>query len=479
MNRKLSILVAFVVMMIMGTSIALATDYVPPLGTSSAEGTSACVSLDGEAGAVFDGNLTQIDAANNFVNIDFWWRGEPNSPENYVFLEGLVFANTYQPLAGTLWRFPVNMCSREQAYAKFNEHVSARQADPTVNSGFVVTWEQSGIFIPVEGNANTAPTADPAMDPAPVDNQTNYVGPEVNVFDSPMSEPLGELTVGEVVSVDTDAATILADANSDGRNPYEKKGSCQPLGPRSFGLDTEASTSGANLIIGYYNDDEGRNRVTVLPNGSFALGGPMYTEDESEDILGNSQNQPLDVHCSFNEMLVQVDAFLAEYGLDHSALIGFKETGMFTRKDRPGASVFYGVGNSVDNPNACRLISEGLLQKRKVVGNATDYWQIDGWLPSGMPDIGNAEVSTVIDPGQEFDVSKNPKVKGWVRQYTGATCRRAQVLSEMTGNADRRINNGENVVGWTNNWNNEKFQMHPAVGGGWAQNPFLTWLSPR
>lgn len=407
---------------------------------------------------------------------------------------------------GTGWTYSVDCDPTQQVL----DHIERRVNDPTVNTqGMLVLPDEFPqvleLFVPVgeapasgpnfgstDDGGFTPPTNDTATNP---DSGVYLVDPEVDEdsFADPVIEPAtydgsaadpnlfageGDENPADVElsssAQSLDAAEILADADNDRRNPFDNQGACMPLGPRSYGLDTEASTSGAYLMIGFFNEDEGRNQVTVLPNGSFALGGRLYTEDEATDILGNSQNQPLDVHCSFNEMLVEVDKFLAEYGLDHTALIGFRKTGMFTRKDR--VSQYYGVGNRNGNLRACRMLAEGLFQKRKVVGDNINFWQIDGWQPSGAAQIGNAELSTVIDPGMKFQ--RRSGIKGWVRIYDGSTCRRGQVLAEMRGNSNRRIERGENVVGWVNNWDASRFEIHPDVGGGTAPNPFPSWMTP-
>lgn len=425
LKKPALVIAAAAAVVISGSALA----YTGPGGsTSGGSDNGQCQAIKQD----FDGNLTQVDATTNDVGIDFWWRGDGDGAniENWTMLRDGVFDNTYAPLAGATWTYSSD-CTPDQVDQLFATHVAERQADPTVSAGEFVPWDQTGIFVLTVGTAPMVGTNPGTISTDPVS---------------------------------LDAATVLASANSDDRNPYEDtaEGDCLQLSQYNE-VETETATSGSNMIV-VYTDSQGVRHLTMLPHGRFA----------SNYISGLFVG--LDVNCSFNDAITWVNTILQQEGLDSSALIAWEDTGLFNKINRKLA--YFGVGNGDSDRESCKvgLGKEGPIQSLRRHDNRIavdqDTWvHVQAWK-TGVNRNGEQEAFVFVPAGSAL-VRLDNQAKGWYWLYDARYCNAGNIRSQMSDSVQRRVNHDAATNGAVENWNDASFV---SLEGERMNNPFPNWF---
>lgn len=443
-TRRLALISAIVALILsVFGSTAFAADFPGVTGTDgNVTPATGCISSDGDNGTAYDGTFTGVDASNGFVNVEFWIRGtngQADSPEYDTVLSDGMFGNTYTALVAKTWTYPSSNCTAEQVTNLVNAHVAARQATPDVNNAGFVVWaedpEMQALFPLVSGTTSVAPAV---------------TDPDTTTLVDPAS---------------MDASVILASANNDAHNPYEQisEGDCQQLSQYDE-VDTEVATSGSYQIVTYV-DQQGMQRLTLLPHGRSATNGPL------EGLFIG-----LDVNCSYADAIVWVNNVLQMNGLNTTALISWKDTDLFNKINRRNA--YFGVGNGDSDRESCKvgLGREGLIQglrkhDNRIVANQDIYVHVQAWK-KGINLNGEQEAFVFVPAGQAL-VRLDDQVKGWFWIYDARYCSAGNLRSQMGASVQRRVNHDAATNGSVENWDDSSFVN---LDGARMNNPFPSWF---
>lgn len=411
LNRFATFIVALAAMMLVGSSIALAADYAPPSGSGSAGSDAMCIAEGGDTGFVYEGDLSDIDATNAFAGVDFYWQGVG---ENWTLLdESAVFENAYPDiLNGTYWLYPYATCSYEQARALFDEHVEARMMDAE-EAGHYVSWQESGVFFPVETDAYTAPVETEYVDPEPVMEQV--------VVNSPVTAngaslcPTDENVYGDLLRVCVDEV-----------NPAVMPGNCfvhqvylQEGGP-------EISTAGSYVSVRWTNNQS----MTQWALGHHGIW------NVASRLPDNAEVTEYGVNCTFNEVYALLAADIQAYSGELAAtpLVSFYETKMFGLED--DSIPYFGGTVDPDTDQRCHAEKQkgGIMERRQKVGRDGFYTLVEPWAPGLAP-----EHNSVLDPG-EYQLRNNVHGSFWY--YDADKCTRGEVVAQAKAQSNRRKNHG-------------------------------------